>query len=73
MCWPRAGCEHPGARHRGVFQHRRQNSKATPRGAVAKFAAGGKPNRKKDLARIAMDYENVFVAQVAYGAKDVHT
>jgi pyruvate-ferredoxin/flavodoxin oxidoreductase len=50
-----------------------QNSKATPRGAVAKFAAGGKPNRKKDLARIAMDYENVYVAQVAYGAKDVHT
>ena len=50
-----------------------QNSKATPLGAVAKFAAGGKPNRKKDLARIAMDYENVFVAQVAYGAKDVHT
>ena len=50
-----------------------QNSKATPLGAVAKFAAGGKPNRKKDLAHIAMDYENVFVAQVAYGAKDVHT
>ncbi len=40
-----------------------QTSKATPLGAVAKFAAGGKPNRKKDLARIAMDYENVFVAQ----------
>ena len=50
-----------------------QNSKATPLGAVAKFAAAGKPSRKKDLARIAMDYENVFVAQVAYGAKDVHT
>ena len=50
-----------------------QNSKATPRGAVARFAAGGQPNRKKDLARIAMDYENVFVAQVAYGAKDTHT
>jgi pyruvate-ferredoxin/flavodoxin oxidoreductase len=50
-----------------------QNSKATPLGAVAKFAAGGKPNRKKDLARIAMDYENVFVASVAFGAKDVHT
>ena len=50
-----------------------QNSKATPLGAVAKFAAGGKPGRKKDLARIAMDYENVYVAQVAYGAKDVHT
>ena len=50
-----------------------QNSKSTPLGAVAKFAAGGKPNRKKDLARIAMDYENVYVAQVAYGAKDTHT
>ena len=50
-----------------------QNSKAPPRGAVAKFAAGGQPNRKKDLARIAMDYENVFVAKVAYGAKDTHT
>ncbi|SDU14887.1 pyruvate-ferredoxin/flavodoxin oxidoreductase [Pseudomonas pohangensis] len=50
-----------------------QNSKATPLGAVAKFAAGGKPNHKKDLARIAMDYENVYVAQVAYGAKDTHT
>lgn len=50
-----------------------QNSKATPLGAVAKFAAGGKPQHKKDLARIAMDYENVYVAQVAYGAKDVHT
>lgn len=50
-----------------------QNSKATPLGAVAKFAAGGKANRKKDLAKIAMDYENVFVAQVAYGAKDGHT
>ena len=40
---------------------------------MAKFAAGGKPNHKKDLARIAMDYENVYVAQVAYGAKDTHT
>jgi pyruvate-ferredoxin/flavodoxin oxidoreductase len=50
-----------------------QNSKATPLGAVAKFAAGGKTTHKKDLAKIAMDYENVFVARVAYGAKDVHT
>ena len=50
-----------------------QNSKATPRGAVAKFAASGQQNRKKDLARIAMDYENVYVAKVAYGAKDTHT
>lgn len=50
-----------------------QTSKATPRGAVAKFSAGGKPTAKKDLARIAMTYENVYVAHVAYGAKDVHT
>jgi pyruvate-ferredoxin/flavodoxin oxidoreductase len=40
---------------------------------VAKFSAGGKPTRKKDLARIAMDYQHVYVAQVAYGAKDVQT
>ena len=50
-----------------------QTSKATPRGAVAKFSAGGKPGRKKDLARLAMDYENVYVAQVASGARDTHT
>ena len=50
-----------------------QTSKATPRGAVAKFSAAGKPMAKKDLARIAMSYENVYVAHVAYGAKDVHT
>jgi len=36
-----------------------QASKATPRGAVAKFSAGGKPTRKKGLARMAMDYEQV--------------
>ncbi|MGR9087777.1 MAG: pyruvate:ferredoxin (flavodoxin) oxidoreductase [Gammaproteobacteria bacterium] len=50
-----------------------QTSKATPRGAVAKFAAGGKSTPKKDLARLAMDYEQVYVAQVAYGAKDTQT
>ncbi len=50
-----------------------QTSKATPRGAVAKFSAGGKPTAKKDLAMIAMSYENVYVAQVAYGAKDIQT
>ncbi|MCD8514281.1 MAG: thiamine pyrophosphate-dependent enzyme [Nitrincola sp.] len=50
-----------------------QTSKATPRGAVAKFSAGGKSTAKKDLAMIAMSYENVYVAQVAYGAKDLHT
>ena len=50
-----------------------QCSKATPRGATAKFAAGGKPTGKKDLGQIAMSYGNVYVAHVAYGAKDIHT
>lgn len=50
-----------------------QTSKATPRGAVAKFSAGGKASPKKDLALLAMDYENVYVAHVAYGAKDVQS
>jgi pyruvate-ferredoxin/flavodoxin oxidoreductase len=50
-----------------------QASKATPRAAVAKFAAGGKPGRKKDLGLIAMSYGNVYVASVAMGAKDEHT
>ncbi|RLA05175.1 MAG: pyruvate:ferredoxin (flavodoxin) oxidoreductase, partial [Gammaproteobacteria bacterium] len=50
-----------------------QTSKATPRGAVAKFSAGGKSTPKKDLALLAMDYENVYIARVAYGAKDTQT
>ena len=50
-----------------------QMSKATPRGAIAKFAAGGKPVRKKDLGRIAMTYGHVYVASVAMGARDEHT
>jgi pyruvate-ferredoxin/flavodoxin oxidoreductase len=50
-----------------------QMSKATPRGAVAKFAAGGKPLGKKDLGLIAMSYGHVYVASVAMGAKDEHT
>ncbi|GAB4287127.1 MAG: pyruvate:ferredoxin (flavodoxin) oxidoreductase [Oscillatoriaceae cyanobacterium] len=50
-----------------------QSSKATPRGAVAKFAAGGKPAPKKDLGLIAMTYGNVYVASVAMGARDEHT
>jgi pyruvate-ferredoxin/flavodoxin oxidoreductase len=50
-----------------------QASKATPHGAIAKFAAGGKPTGKKDLALIAMSYGHCYVAQVAYGAKDSHT
>jgi pyruvate-ferredoxin/flavodoxin oxidoreductase len=50
-----------------------QMSKATPRGAVAKFAAGGKPRPKKDLAMLAMSYGNVYVARVAMGASDTQT
>jgi pyruvate-ferredoxin/flavodoxin oxidoreductase len=50
-----------------------QSSKATPIGAVAKFAANGKPISKKDLALIAMTYGYVYVARVALGANDRHT
>ena len=50
-----------------------QASKSTPRGAVAKFASGGKAAAKKDLGLIAMSYGNVYVARVAMGAKDEHT
>ena len=50
-----------------------QTSKATPLGAVAKFSAGGKATFKKDLAMMAMAYESVYVAQVAFGAKDLQT
>jgi pyruvate-ferredoxin/flavodoxin oxidoreductase len=50
-----------------------QASKSTQRGAVAKFAAAGKPIGKKDLGMIAMAYGNVYVAQVAMGANPVHT
>jgi len=50
-----------------------QMSKATPRGAVAKFAAGGKPRPKKDLGLMAMSYGNVYVAQVAMGSSDMQT
>lgn len=50
-----------------------QMSKATPLGAAAKFAAGGKRVVKKDLAMIAMAYEDVYVAHVAFGAKDIQT
>jgi pyruvate-ferredoxin/flavodoxin oxidoreductase len=45
-----------------------QSSKSTPTGAVAKFAASGKPTRKKDLGRMAMTYGYVYVASVAMGA-----
>ena len=50
-----------------------QASKATPRGAVAKFAARGKPSGKKDLGMIATSYGNVYVAQIALGANYAQT
>jgi pyruvate-ferredoxin/flavodoxin oxidoreductase len=50
-----------------------QASKATPRGAVAKFASSGKETPKKDLGAIARAYGNVYVAQVAVGANDTQT
>ncbi len=50
-----------------------QASKSTPRGAVAKFAAAGKPLAKKDLGLMAMSYGNVYVAKIAMGANDTHT
>jgi len=48
-------------------------SKATPLAAVAKFAAGGKPNFKKDLGMMAMTYGNVYVASIAMGANPAQT
>ena len=50
-----------------------QQSKSTPLGAVAKFAAGGKATPKKDLALLAMEYGTVYVAHVAYAGKDTQT
>ncbi|HOO18939.1 MAG TPA: pyruvate:ferredoxin (flavodoxin) oxidoreductase, partial [Paludibacteraceae bacterium] len=50
-----------------------QSSKATPMGAVAKFAASGKRIRKKDLGMMAMAYGYVYVAQVAMGANKAQT
>jgi hypothetical protein len=50
-----------------------QQSKATPTGAAAKFAVAGKSGGKKDLGLMAMAYGHVFVAQVAFGAKDAQT
>ena len=50
-----------------------QMSKATPRGAVAKFAAAGKSMAKKDLGLLAISYGNVYVAQVAFGEDDKQT
>ncbi|MCI9233985.1 MAG: pyruvate:ferredoxin (flavodoxin) oxidoreductase [Bacilli bacterium] len=45
-----------------------QSSKASPKGAIASFASGGKKTSKKDLARIALSYPNAYVAQVSLGA-----
>jgi pyruvate-ferredoxin/flavodoxin oxidoreductase len=50
-----------------------QMSKATPCGAVAKYAAGGKTLPKKDLALMAMTYGSIYVARVAMGGNDTHT
>jgi pyruvate-ferredoxin/flavodoxin oxidoreductase len=50
-----------------------QCSKATPLGAVAKFAFSGKPSPRKDLAMMAINYGNVYVAQIAFGANDLQT
>ncbi len=50
-----------------------QASKSTPLGAAAKFAAAGKGVAKKDLGLMAMSYGHVYVASIAFGAKDSHT
>jgi len=50
-----------------------QSSKATPLGAVAKFAASGKRTGRKDIGLMAISYGNIYVAQVAMGADDAHT
>jgi len=50
-----------------------QQSKATPLGAAAKFAAAGKASAKKDLGLMAMGYGTVYVGRVAFGAKDAQT
>ena len=69
----RSRCEHPGAGH-GVYSNTGgQMSKATPRAAVAKFAARGKPSRKKDLGMLAVSYGNAYVAQIAMGSNPAQT
>jgi pyruvate-ferredoxin/flavodoxin oxidoreductase len=50
-----------------------QQSKATPLGAAAKFASAGKETPKKDLGMMALTYGNVYVARIAFGAKDAQT
>jgi hypothetical protein len=65
--------ERPRAGHRGVLQHRRAGVEGDPAGAVAKFASTGKEIGKKDLGALAMQYGNVYVAQIAMGANEVQT
>src|SRR5262249_55020390 len=77
------GLDHVLANRRNVNIHcldtqvysntRGQQSKATPLGAAAKFAASGKPIGKKDLGLLANMYGHVYVARVAFGAKMVQT
>ena len=50
-----------------------QASKSTPLGAIAKFAAAGKPQQKKDLGMISMTYGNIYVAQIAMGSNTAQT
>jgi pyruvate-ferredoxin/flavodoxin oxidoreductase len=50
-----------------------QSSKSTPAGAIAKFASGGKATQSKDLAGMLLNYENVYVAQIAMGANYTQT
>ncbi|HEX7602410.1 MAG TPA: 2-oxoacid:acceptor oxidoreductase family protein, partial [Polyangiaceae bacterium] len=50
-----------------------QQSKSTPKGAAAKFAAFGKSTQKKDLGMLAMTYGHVYVARIAFGARDAQT
>jgi len=50
-----------------------QASKSTPRAAIAKFAAAGKPSRRKDLGMLAVSYGNVYVGQIAMGANPAQT
>jgi pyruvate-ferredoxin/flavodoxin oxidoreductase len=50
-----------------------QQSKSTPKGAAAKFASSGKATQKKDLGTLAMTYGHVYVARVAFGARDAQT
>jgi pyruvate-ferredoxin/flavodoxin oxidoreductase len=73
MRWPQVQRHHPVLDTEVYSNTGGQASKATPRGAVAKFAAGGKQSRKKDLGLMAVAYGNVYVAQIAMGASSQQT